>query len=182
MSWLKRIFSGRQSLPPMGEFETLMIEGRQRLEELTFMNQTNWRFGQHERWNLDSESGILRFEFADGEVVDCVARAVGSLDQTTGTWMWAWNNESLAQFPELLEFANRVKAFGEEHQYPALTTPAWPASVEMAWAMTGLTVKLCEGHGAYCAIRGPLQMFLAFKEVRLKRFSGIDEILQTPEE
>ena len=179
MKWLRRLL-GVTGSPPPAEFEALLKESREHLEGLTFMHQTTWRLGRHERWNLDAETRTLRFTFPDGEVVDCTAQAVGSYDADHGTWMWAWANQSLTAFPAFLEYAAEVRDYGRRHGLPMLVTPAVSLDQEAAWSMTALAVKLCGGKGAFCGIHGPLHMFLAFEEVSLSKFSGIEELLDDP--
>ena len=123
MKWLRRLL-GVTGSPPPAEFAALLKESREYLEGLTFMHQTTWRLGRHERWNLDTETRTLRFTFLDGEVVDCTAQAVGSYDADHGTWMWAWANQSLTAFPAFLKYAAEVRDYGRRHGLPMLVTPA----------------------------------------------------------
>jgi len=181
MNWLKRVLKGKET-EPAGEFAALLKESREHLEGLTFMHQTSWRFGQHDRWDLDPATRTLRFTFPDGDVVNCTAQAIGSYNAESPTWMWAWANQSLAPFPEFLKYAMEARDYGRKHEHSKLVTPAWKSDPDEAWSMTALAVKLCNGKGAFCGMHGPLQMYLAFEEVRLSRFSGVESPSSEPGE
>jgi hypothetical protein len=81
-----------------------------------------------------------------------------------------------------LKYAVKVRDYGCRHRLPKLVAPAWGSDLEEAWSMTSLAVRLCGGQGAFCGIHGPLHMFLAFENVSLSKFSGIEELLDLPDE
>jgi hypothetical protein len=179
MKWLSRLLGGTEPTPPV-DFAALLKESRKHLEKLTFMHQTNWRLGRQNDFNLDTETRNLRFTFADGDVVVCSAQAVGSYDADGKTRFWAWANQSLAPFPAFLKYAAEVRDYGCRHRVAKLVEPAWRSDLEEAWSMTAFAVQLCGGKGAFSVNKGPLHMFLAFEEVSLSKFAGIEELLDDP--
>ncbi len=180
MSWLKRLFGKPKTTLP-DDFVSLLSESREHLAGLTMIHQQTWGLQKHAEWRLFYEQGILRFSFADGRTVNCTAQAIGSCNTQHGTWMWAWGNRSLAEWPHLLRYANELREYGSERGLPMLTTPAWPGGLDDGWTMTALAVKLCGGSGAYCGIKGSLHMFLAFHDVSLNRFTIFDEDPKSPD-
>jgi hypothetical protein len=55
MNWLRRLLGRSEPSPPV-DFAAPLKESRENLENPTFIHQTNWRLGRHERWNLDAQT------------------------------------------------------------------------------------------------------------------------------
>ncbi len=171
MSWLKKLLRIPEQNPYQEgispEFAVLLDHSRLHLAALTQGHQAGWRFGEHERWGIHQDEGLLRFNFADGLVAEAPAQAVGSFSQVDGTWLWAWANPSIGD--ELKRDALKVRQYGEEHSIPRLTTPQWRGDPEWAWSMTAFAAMHCGSQGAFCGTMGPMLTFLTFGEPRLYR-------------
>ena len=76
-------------------------------------------------WNIDLGAGTLRF----GDRFTFDAQVLGSESEESGTWLWAWANESL-DVPGALEVANRLRQLGSERGIDELTTPQFPVDQE----------------------------------------------------
>lgn len=134
---------------------------------LTEMHITEWGLDKVDRWDADFERGEIVFSKADGTRIIAHMQVVGTIDTTAGTWLWAWENPSIA--PHLTKAASLAKLFGEKHELPALQTPLLTIEEDEAWKLTALAMKLGGLQGAY---RGPsssgeLLIFMAFGPIMI---------------
>ena len=171
MSLLNRIFGKQQPKePPLEvspEFKALVEASRVHLEVLTQSHQGGWHFGEHEQWNVDQQEGILRLTFANGVLAELPAQIVGSFNQSDSSWLWGWANPSIRE--GMKHNAEKVCAYGQANQMPALTTPEWKADKEQAWDMAAITTKICDAQGAFCGPSGSTLIFFTFGQVKLSK-------------
>jgi hypothetical protein len=73
-------------------------------------------------WQYDFESGLLAF----GNQYRWQALLLGTESEASGTWLWAWANEASNIPAHLLVASLALKAYGEQHGIPELTTPQLP--------------------------------------------------------
>jgi len=156
MSIFKKLFGKREQAPALPtispEFAELLDNSRFYLNSYTEINQSGWDFGKHKTYQMKQDEGILRFNFEDGTVVECPFQAIGSFSTVDNSWAWAWANPSINE--SLKVDAQRVYAYGAEHQIALLTTPEWPASMDWAWSMTAFAASGGRAEGAFCATHG----------------------------
>ena len=131
------------------------------------IRQNTWRFGEEDEWALNQDDGELIFTFSDGTVASSPAQIIGTHDADAGTWMWAWNNASIA--PALTAHAKTVRQHGEQEMIPVLCAPTCEATEADAWLFTAVAVKLCDAQGAYRGPAGTTGVFMSFGDVRLSR-------------
>ncbi len=167
MNWFKRLRGNKSEEATELDFATLMARGQTELQLKTQAHQGMWRFGEEEEWGFDQHVGLLQFTFADGRRAEAPAQIIGTYNSADGTWMWAWNNPSIAD--PLKRDSLRLKAYGQRHRIAKLTTPKWSGDEKDAWAMAGLALTLCEAQGAYRGPAGTTYVFFTFGEVRLSQ-------------
>jgi len=129
--------------------------------------QTAWGFGKFNSWNLDQDVGNLIFLNKDGTTAVCPAQIIGTYDSTDKTWLWAWNNPSIAK--KLTTDSLKLKAYGETNHIERLTTAEWKCEESEAWAMAALAVKLCGSQAAYRGPAGTTYVFITFSAVKLSK-------------
>lgn len=175
MSLLNRIFGKpppkatafQEQSETSPEFLALSKAGDIHLSALTQAHHGMWRFGEQKQWNIDQQEGVLRLTFADGVVAELPAQIVGSLNQTDGSWLWGWANDSLRE--SMKRDVQKVREYGEAHQMPLLTLPEWSADKQQAWNMAAIATKLCDAQGAFCGSSGSTLIFFLFGEVGLSK-------------
>jgi hypothetical protein len=167
MSLLKKLFGKPQPTPPPlpPEFAEALDASRHYLNSFTQLHQSGWKLGQHRTHHLDQKAGVLRFDFADGTVVECAFQAIGSFSAVDNTWAWAWANPSIGE--ALTADARAAREYGAAQDIALLTTPQWPADLEWAWSMTAFAAAGAKAEGAYCLMHGPLHMFVTFRDVKV---------------
>jgi hypothetical protein len=134
------------------------------LQERNERNCRDWGMDRAARWNLDVDRRQLLFTLPGGARVSASPQIIGSLDTQRRQWRWAWANQSVDA--PLREHAEKLREFGEQHDFPALTQPAWPATEQDGWNMTALALHLYDAEGAYRAPAGRLHVFLTFDDVK----------------
>lgn len=50
-------------------------------------------------------------------------QVIGTFSAERATWVWAWADENLPQFPDAIVAAEDLRAYGERYGYEALTSP-----------------------------------------------------------
>jgi len=127
----------------------------------TRLHQDSWGFGEEDQWFLDEGSGEVVFTFPDS-VVSAPAQVIGRFDSLSGSWTWAWADDSLPE--NLKDEAFRLREFGAENGFQHLILPRWSAEETHCWYMTALACALFEASGAYRGASGHTYTFLIFRE------------------
>ena len=89
---------------------------------------------------------------------------IGTYNNQDGTWLWGWEHPSVA--PSLQQHAREVRAYGERHSVPRLTTQKMQCPTDEAWELTALACKLARAQGAYRAPTGDTLVFLTFGDLQ----------------
>lgn len=147
-------------------FEALLETSIQELQWKTEAHKT-WGLGTFDRWDIDQRVGNLVFTTADGATAVTPAQIIGSFNTTDNTWLWAWDNPSIAD--ALKRDALKVREYGQKHGIEKLTTRKWTGTEDDAWAMAALAVKLCDAQGAYRGPTGSAYVLMTFGEVELSK-------------
>lgn len=123
-----------------------------------------WGLGQAD-WSVDQAAGTIVVTLADGTAATCSVHIIGTYSTTDGTWLWAWDQPTVA--PALREHARRVRSFAEEHAIERLTTRKLACDESEAWEFAAVACKLCGAQLAYRGPTGHTLVFMTFDEVRL---------------
>src|SRR3954454_5549017 len=100
------------------DLDTLVTEGHADIARTTDEHAARWGLGAARRWVLDQGGGRLIWSFAD-HVASAPAQILGSWNAEVGSFVWSWDNASIAE--PLCRTANAVRAYGVEHGVGALT-------------------------------------------------------------
>jgi hypothetical protein len=103
------------------------------------------------RWIVDQNSGLIRFERADGALVSAPVQIIGSWNPESELFTWGWDHPSVQT--RLRANAERTRWFGDKHGLPELTAPQLKATESEAWRLTAVALKVNAARGAY---RGPM--------------------------
>jgi hypothetical protein len=148
------------------DFNRLLEKAMHDLESKTASHQAVWGLGSSARWNLNQDDGKLVFSFPD-KTVTCEAQIIGSYDKTKGSWLWAWDNPSIAT--NLTQSSRKLREFGVQKKIDKLTRSEWPATERDCWEMAALANLLCEGQGVYRGPAGDLCVFMTFGPPRIEK-------------
>ena len=148
------------------EYDDLVKTCNQELQIKQKANQL-WGIDTFDRWDLDQSAGTLVFSRGRRMRATCPVQIIGSFNTEKKTWLWSWNNPSVAA--SLTEDARELRTFGKKHRIEKLTEPDWSAEESDAWDMTALAVRMGDAKGAYRGPSGPLQIFMTFGEVTFSK-------------
>ena len=155
----------RQDPPPRSQaFENLAAAAGQYLRSCQESLDRQYRAGQWPRYDWSQEPGQLVFSQDGKPKVIADIQFVGSISTMTNTWLWAWDNDTVAQ--ELCQASLQVRQYGERHGLPHLTTPKWPAEEADGWEMTSIAAYLTDAEGAYRSPDEHLLYFMIMTSVR----------------
>ncbi|MBF5005118.1 DUF6882 domain-containing protein [Diaphorobacter caeni] len=126
-------------------------------------------FGGFARWYFDQASEKLEmFDEEDRKLFEADVIDIGSYSSSSGTWKWAWSNESV--LPALREKSAVLKALERTTGRRMFIVPeAFKLDEEcMAWELAALCVQQLRAMGVYRApdSAGRLNNFLAIIAVR----------------
>jgi len=110
-----------------------------------FMDE--YKVSEHERWDWYQETGKLIFSHEGAPVVECDVDFVGTVSNSSNTFMWAWANESFTE--NIKEKSRAIKVIGEQKNLLKLASAIWPADEVDGWEMTGVMAKELNAIGAY---------------------------------
>lgn len=116
------------------------------------------------RYDYDQDAGTLSFS-SNGRVgVVADIQIVGSTSKISGTWLWSWDNPSIAERVRCCMLD--VREYGATHRLEKLTTPKWPADEYDAWEMTAAAAFILKAEGAYRAPHDNGAVFMVLRNVR----------------
>lgn len=150
-----------------------LLQGTDMLQRTTAAHVDRWGLGTAERWDLDQDSGLLRWTFPD-RVAEAPVQILGSYSPHSASWMWAWANESL---PSGLCAANEaVRTWGEQQGSAALTTPVLEdVSDEQVADLTAIAFRVTQATGFYRAPAGRSLLHCTFGRVVITTADGRSE-------
>jgi hypothetical protein len=118
-------------------------------------------------WALDQDRGEIVFTSPQGLVATAPAQIAGTYNTDDSTWLWAWDNPSIAE--PLAAHAKLARQYGERRRVAELTTHKLTITEEKAWELAALTCKLGNDQGVYRGPAGPTMVFITFGEVTLEK-------------
>lgn len=101
------------------------------------------------RWDTDDEAGIIRWTHADGRRVRADYGFVGTWIEETGSFMWAWGKDQVAE--ATVGPARMTHAYGEAEGHAVLTTLYLDIEAQDAWHLTNICAHLAGRPGSYRA-------------------------------
>ena len=118
-------------------------------------------------WQLDQDKGEIVFTSPQGLVATAPAQIAGTYNTDDSTWLWAWDNPSIAE--PLAAHAQLVRQYGQRRGIGELTTRKLQITEEKAWELAALTCKLGNYQGVYRGPAEPTLVFITFGEVTLQK-------------
>lgn len=105
--------------------------------------------GNHD-YQLDMERGTVVFtqlRWFSRKKLELRFQLLGSQSAVSGTWLWAWANDSTDIPAPLLSTARKIRALGEKHHIPELTKPSFDGAIVdpliLAQVCAGLSHCVC---------------------------------------
>jgi|GEM_PF-1112814 len=128
--------------------------------------ETKFHINSYEHWFYDQATGLLTFSDSGIAKVIVEYEEVGSISNTSNTWLWSWDNASVdALIKQKMEI---VKEYGKRRSFIKLTDAEWKADEVDGWEMTAISSYLLKAKGAYRCPSGDgkLLSYLIYKNIR----------------
>ena len=103
------------------------------------------QYGDHARWDWDSEAVTLTFSDPSLPTVQIDVAVVGSTEGNS--WQWSWANANYEQKSRI--GIDEVRAFGESKGFHQLTSRFLDADEYTGWEMTAVAAHILNAPGAY---------------------------------
>ncbi|MEU0272394.1 DUF6882 domain-containing protein [Streptomyces sp. NPDC006307] len=172
MGWFKRAdkpdsAAQGQSLD-QADLSELLLQGEDMIEQLARAHMS-WGLGSADRWGLDQMTGVITWTFPD-RTATAPAQILGSFSPSSGSWLWAWANESIV--PEMSRDALEFRDWAEAHGHGGLARPEIEADEATASALVALAVRVTAATGYYRAPGGNSVLIITFGPVTLTAADG----------
>ncbi|HEY8090781.1 MAG TPA: hypothetical protein VIF09_23125 [Polyangiaceae bacterium] len=113
-----------------------------------------------QRWDASQDTSELSFVLADGRHRAMRGQAIGSWSIEDGTWMWAWDNESV--HPAFSADAARVRDLAKQQRgLAAMTTGKFTATQPLATELALHTAAIMGAQGVFPGPAGQVLIFIA---------------------
>lgn len=159
------------------ELETLVTEGHAEIARTTQEHAARWGLGGASRWALNQDEGRIMWSFED-HVASAPAQILGSWNGQVNSFVWAWDNDSVAS--PLRETARAVRAFGVEHDIGALTASPLQLDEGRVRDLIAVAFRVGGCTGLYHPFDGRLASYIAFGEVTLDEAGGRTSTFAVP--
>lgn len=150
------------------DLATALLKGEHMIEQLATAH-AGWGLGSAERWELDQETGIITWTFAD-RTATAPAQILGSHDPGAPSWEWAWADPSV--LPALSRDAHRVREWAEANGHTPLTLPAVEADAQIAATFASIAVRVTRATGFYRGTGGETVPYITFGPVTVTTAAG----------
>lgn len=141
-----------------GPLNSWLNEGNQRALDALRRNR-EWDIEAADEFLFDQDAALLTFTFPE-RVIVTPFQFLGSHNAKTGTWMWAWANDSID--PRLKADSMALREVGELLGHQIFTERILSVSVEDADCMALLALERSRFDGLYKAPEGDHVTFLSF--------------------
>jgi hypothetical protein len=152
-----------------GDVGALLLEGHDMIAQTASAHRRRWGLGGADQWGLDQTAGLLRWSFSDKNV-EAPAQILATYSLSSGSWMWAWANETLSM--SLRQASEDVKRWGEANAAPMLTRSSMEISEEQAADLAAIAFRVSRATGFYRATTGTSIVYLTFGPVTITGFDG----------
>lgn len=149
--------------------DTLLLQGRELIDQTSRAHSEHWGLGRAERWALDQASGRILWSFED-HVASAPVQILGSWNGKVSTFVWSWDNDSV--LPSMCVTAEEVRAWGAENAVVALTRSPLQINEEQVRDLVALAFRLGGCTGLYHPYDGALATYIAFGAVTVEEAGG----------
>jgi hypothetical protein len=98
-------------------------------------------------WTIDQDQETITFVHPDNRVATAPVQIIGTLDPAEKTWLWGWDHPSVR--PTLSEHAQRVRAWGAEHDVEELTSRLMIANDALIRRFAAIACELNDAQGVW---------------------------------
>ena len=116
-------------------YQTVLARGLEELGIKTAAHERLWQMSEAE-WSADLDAGTITFSSPKGLTATAPVQVIGTYDTNQGTWLWAWDNPSIAA--EVAAHSVRPREYGRRQRLADLTTRKLQIDEERCWEFAAL--------------------------------------------
>jgi hypothetical protein len=150
------------------DLSLLVLQGEDMIDQLARAH-TSWGLGSADRWGLDQTTGTITWNFPD-KTATAPAQILGSFIPGSGSWLWAWANESI--LPDMTRDARSFRDWAAANGHPHLAEPQISADEQAASTLVALAVRVTRATGYYRGVGGSSAVIITFGPVTLTTADG----------
>ncbi|MEU8467938.1 DUF6882 domain-containing protein [Streptomyces sp. NPDC029006] len=150
------------------DLNALVLQGEDMIEQLGRAHMS-WGLGSADRWDLDQTTGIITWTFPD-KIATAPAQILGSFSPRSGSWLWAWANQSI--LPGMSRDSRSFCDWAEANGHPALAQPKVNVDEEAASTLVAVAVRITGAIGYYKGPGGNSSVIITFGPVTLTKADG----------
>jgi hypothetical protein len=129
----------------------------------------SWGLGTADGWELDQTTGTISWTFSD-KTATAPAQILGTHNESTTSWVWAWANDSIP--PAMSRDSQAVRAWLEANGHQDLAQPTMDADEVKAATLATLAVRITRATGFYRGSGAVPVPFITFGPVTLTTDTG----------
>ena len=124
---------------------------------------SEYKIGEHERFDWDQENGTLVLSNNGIPAVIAKVQFVGSVSTKSDTWLYSWANSTVLD--NVKDQMHTVKGYGQSKIYQARFNDKWSADEVDGWEMTSITSYILNAKGAYRATDKPGFTYMVITDI-----------------
>ncbi|MFZ6799895.1 DUF6882 domain-containing protein [Undibacterium sp. Di24W] len=124
-----------------------------------------WPHGKERGWTADLSAGVIMFKFDGDRTGTAHFQTIGTYNETTASFTWAWANDSLPS--ALRKHAKLAKKWGATHRHSSFLNKTVQCTMEDAWNFAAVTRKVANAKSVYRGRVGSEFIFMTTDEVHL---------------
>ena len=123
----------------------------------------NFDIHKHEAYEWSMDDATLVFLNDGYETVIAKIQLVGTISVDDESWLWAWADESVPD--RMVKKMNKVRRYGESHDFEALYLEEWEGDKEDGWEMAAIVAYLLDAEGVYCHSSADEHVFMVITDI-----------------
>jgi hypothetical protein len=163
--FLSRIFRRTQEKIPNAEASAFITTAFDEMIVQHRVHATTWPHGKERGWTADLSAGVIMFKFDGNKTGTAHFQTVGVYNETTGSFTWAWSNDSLPSAQR--KHAKLAKKWGFSHKHASFLDKTVQCSMADAWNFAAVTRKVANAQSVYRGRVGNEFIFMTTDEVHL---------------
>jgi hypothetical protein len=147
------------------DWEGLLSDAEAYVEQCQERLKSEFSLLDYPRYDYDQESATLVFSGAERPNLKLTIQVIGSWAAKSGTWLWAWDNDSILVGAR--DHVHVLRKFGLENGFQRLSEALWDAEQADAWQMTHVACLLLQADGVYRAPDDDGALFMVISDPEL---------------
>ena len=147
------------------DFEELFDKATHHVEALQTAHRDNWGLGRADRYDVDLETGYIRFIFDGDKIATAAVTLIGTWSANAKEFLWGWDHPMCP--PADNSAAVAVKTYANVHGIDLLQYRALICEEDDGWGLAAIACLLGELKGVYRCPKDDNYVYLGFENITL---------------